>query len=178
MILLTLRGTPFLYYGDEVAMLDVDVPEARATDPLVHRFPGQRRGRDPERTPMPWSDAAGGGFTREGVEPWLPFGDLSRNVEAQRGDPASTLNLCRDLIALRRSRPDLHAGAYRTLPAPDGVWAWRRGDATRVAVNLSEEPRSVGGLDGGVLVATDRSRDGSRVRGRLELAPWEGVVVG
>jgi alpha-glucosidase len=144
----------------------------------VHRFPGQRRGRDPERTPMQWSAGRGAGFTRDGVEPWLPFGDLSRNVEAQRADAGSTLSLCRDLIALRRRRPDLHAGAYRSLPGPDGVWAFRRGDATCVALNLSEQAVSVGGLDGAVLVGTDRDRDGFRVRGTLELEPWEGVVTG
>src|SRR5207249_2156317 len=133
LILLALRGTPFLYYGDEIAMLDVDVPDDRATDPLVRRFPGQRRGRDPERTPMPWSHGSGAGFTTPGVEPWLPLGDLGRNVAAQRADPGSTLNLCRDLIALRRRTPDLHAGAYTTLEAPEGAWAWRRGDSTCVA---------------------------------------------
>jgi alpha-glucosidase len=177
LILLTLRGTPFLYYGDEIGMTDVDVPAERATDPLAHRFPGQRRGRDPERTPMQWAQAAGGGFTAPGIEPWLPLGDLSRNVEAQRSDPASILNLCRDLIALRRRRTELHAGAYQTLPAPAGAWAWRRGASTVVAVNLSDDPVRLPGLKGRLLIATDRRRDGENVRGPLELQPWQGAVL-
>jgi alpha-glucosidase len=159
-------------------MLDVEVPEERATDPLVHRFPGQRRGRDPERTPMQWADRPGAGFTRPGIEPWLPFGELSRSVESQRADPGSTLTLCRDLIALRRRRPDLHSGGYRTLAAPEGAWAWRRGDGTCVAVNLSDRRVRLGGLDGNLLIGTERDRVGRRLRGGLELAPWEGVVVG
>jgi alpha-glucosidase len=177
LILLTLRGTPFLYYGDEIGMLDVEVPTSRATDPLVHRFPGQRRGRDPERTPMQWADRPGGGFTAPGVEPWLPLGDLARNVEDQRRDPASALTLGRDLIALRRLTPDLHRGPYTTLPAPAGAWAWRRGERTQVAVNLSDDEVVIGGLDGRVLIATDRARDGEAVAGELRLRPWEGAVI-
>ena len=127
---------------------------------------------------MPWAHGSGAGFTTPGVEPWLPLGDLGRNVAAQRADPGSTLNLCRDLIALRRRTPDLHAGAYTTLEAPEGAWAWRRGDSTCVAVNLLDAPTAVGGLRGRVLLATDRGRTGETVRGRLRLGPWEGAVVG
>ena len=83
----------------------------------------------------------------------------------------------RDLIALRRGREDLHGGAYETLPAPEGAWAWRRGEGTAVAVNLGEGPVSVEGFDGTVLVATDRSRDGEAVTGALSLGPGEGAVV-
>lgn len=161
LVLLTLRGTPVLYYGDEIGMRQVPVPEP--LDPAPSR-------RDGCRTPMQWTGEEGGGFTRPGVEPWLPFGDLSRNVEAQRGDPGSTLHFCRDLIALRLR------GAYETLPTPPGVWAWRRGDSAVVAVNLSERAAHVR-VEGVVAVGTDRARDGERVAGRLRLGPWEGLVV-
>jgi len=83
----------------------------------------------------------------------------------------------RDLIALRRSRADLRGGSYQTLPAPDGAWAWRRGDGTAAAVNLSGAEVEVAGLGGSVLVATDRSRDGERVDGTLRLGPWQGAVL-
>ena len=80
----------------------------------------------------------------------------------------------RDLIALRRERADLRDGAYETLPAPAGAWAWRRGERTCVALNLSDATVRVE-LDGTVLIATDRARDGAEFDGTL--APWQGVVL-
>jgi alpha-glucosidase len=117
MLLLTLRGTPTLYYGDEIGMADVPV---QRFDP-----------RDPERTPMQWT--RDGGFTTG--EPWLPYGDLTNNVE---DDPYSMLALHRELIALRR---EFAEEGYRTLHADDGVLAYARGDRTAVALNLTPEPR-------------------------------------
>src|SRR5262249_60324291 len=73
-MLLTLRGAPFLYYGDELGMTDVAVPSDRTADPLSRRMPGQHRGRDPERTPMLWRPGPGAGFTAAGGEAWVPFG--------------------------------------------------------------------------------------------------------
>ena len=82
-MLLGLRGTPFLYYGDEIGMPDTDVPVERILDP-VGVFHGPRLGRDPERTPMHWSGEPGAGFSAPGVEPWLPYGDYAAcNVEAR-----------------------------------------------------------------------------------------------
>jgi glycosidase len=127
---------------------------------------------------MHWADVPGGGFTPDGAAPWLPFGDLSaHNVAAQREDPGSILHLVRDLIALRREREDLRGGAYETLPAPAGAWAWRRGERTAVAVNLGDAEVELEGLEGTVLAATDRARDGEAVGGALRLAPGEGAVV-
>ena len=110
---------------------------------------------------MPWSSAEGRGFTEPGVEPWLPFGGASPNVEEQRADPASTLHLCRDLIALRRSRADLSSGAYEPVASDAGSWAWRRGQETGVFVNFSaaEAPLPFAGR---VLLASRRELDGSR----------------
>jgi alpha-glucosidase len=177
LMLLTLRGTPFLYYGDEIALPDTPLDPAKALDPVPHRTGRADRNRDECRTPMPWSDEPGAGFT-DGGDPWLPFGDVAaHNVAAQREDPGSTLHLVRDLIALRRERADLRSGAYETVAAPDGAWAYRRGDGTAVALNLSGEAVTVEGLGGSVLVGTDRGRDGAPVDGALELGPWEGVVL-
>jgi len=175
MILLTLRGTPVLYYGDEIGMTEADVPRDRILDPVGLRE-GQR-GRDGERTPMPWSDAPGAGFTAPGIEPWLPFGDLTRNVAAQRADEDSILHLVRDLIALRRAEDALRAGAYTPLAAPDGAWAYRRGEPVTVALNLSDAAVTVPEVRGRVAVATDRARDGEAVDGSVGLGRWEGVVV-
>ncbi len=178
LIVLTLRGTPFLYYGDEIALPNVPQDAASALDPVARRTGDPSRNRDVCRTPMPWTPAPGGGFTTPEATPWLSFGDLdARNVQAQRQDPDSTLHLVRDLIALRRSEPDLTAGAYATLDAPAGAWAYRRGDRFTIAVNLSPAPVTVDGVRGRVAIGTDRGRDGVAVDGAIELAAWEGVVV-
>jgi alpha-glucosidase len=176
-ILLALRGTPFLYYGDELGLPEVETDWRAALDPVARRTGDPSRNRDRCRTPMPWTAAPGGGFTTAEATPWLPFGDLAVNVEAQRADPGSTLHLVRDLIALRRAHADLRSGAYASLPAPDGAWAWRRGDGFGVAANLSGAPVAVDGLAGRVALATDRARDGEAVGGTLALGPWEAVVV-
>ena len=169
-MLLTLRGTPFLYYGDEIGLEEVDLDPATALD-LPHRGKSKAENRDRCRTPMPWTNE--GGFTA-GPGTWLPYGSLDRNVADQRDDPHSTLHLTRDLIELRRQRADLRTGAYATLHAPDGAWAYRRGERHAVALNLSDEPNTVTGLAGVVLAGTDRERDGERVSGALDLRPVGG----
>jgi glycosidase len=102
---------------------------------------------------------------------------MARNVADQREDPESFLHLCRDLIALRRGREDLHSGTYEPLEAPDGVWAWRRGTRTVVAVNHSDAGVEVDVGTAVVLLGSERSRKGEEVEGRLVLGPWEAVVV-
>jgi alpha-glucosidase len=176
--LLTLRGTPLLYYGDELGMGEVPVPRERLRDPVGIRHWPDEPGRDVARTPMQWTGEPTGGFTRDGVEPWLPLGNAaSCNANDQRHDSGSVLHLCRDLIALRRSRPDLRAGAYAPIEAPQDVWAWRRGDRTLVAVNASDRPTDVR-IPGEVLLATRREREGGGpVRGPISLEPWEAVVL-
>jgi alpha-glucosidase len=177
MMLLTLPGSVFLYYGDELGMPDTDVRKERLEDPVGKRlYPVY--GRDPERTPMQWSPAAGAGFTAPGVEPWLPFGDYATcNVEDQRRDPDSMLSLCRDLIGLRAAVPDLRTSAYAQISADTGLWAWRRGGRTVVALNLGDEPAALDLPEGLVRIGTRRDRDGERVAGRLTLASWEGAIV-
>jgi alpha-glucosidase len=177
LMLLTLRGTPLLYYGDEIGMGDEAVPPERVRDPLGRRGP-DRPGRDGARTPMRWHGGPNAGFTAPGVEPWLPAGERPGvDVAAQRDEPASILHLCRDAIRLRRAEADLRDGSYRSLASPPGVWAWRRGRSVTVALNLTGEPAVLERVEGTVLLGTDRERDGGAVRGRLELRPWEGVVL-
>jgi alpha-glucosidase len=178
MMLLGLRGTPFLYYGDEIALPEVPLDPATALDPVARRTGDPSRNRDVCRTPMPWTAEPGGGFTTAGATPWLPFGDLAAcNVAAQRADPGSVLHLVRDLIALRKGTPELTSGAYETLPAPAGAWAWRRGERFAVTLNLSDGEVAVEGVGGRVAIATDRSRDGESVAGVVRLGPYEGVMI-
>ncbi len=147
MLLLTLRGTPTLYYGDEIGMTDVPI---QRYDP---------DGRDGERTPMQWDRS--GGFTTG--EPWLPYGDLTTTVV----DEPPILTLHRRLLALRR---DFATAPYRTLHAAGGVLAYARGDDTAVALNLTGEARPLP-VRGETILST--RLDG----GRKELRPDEGVVL-
>jgi alpha-glucosidase len=149
-----LPGTSFLYYGDELGMRQVEIPPDRVRDV---------DGRDGARTPMPWGDV-------EWRNPWLPGGGDAASVAEQRADPRSVLRFCRDAIALRRGREDLVSGGYTPVPSPTGVWAWRRGSATGVALNLTDSEATVP-LAGRVLLSTKGRDDPAR------LEPWEGVVV-
>jgi alpha-glucosidase len=178
LMLLTLRGTPVLYQGDEIGQGNAKLTQEDMRDPLGVRYWPYYEGRDAGRTPMQWADRPGGGFTDAGVRPWLPLSDTSVvNVEGQRGDSSSMLSFARDLIAFRRAQPDLVAGDYRSLDAPDGVWAFTRGDRFTVALNLSEGSSTVPGVDGTVRFGTDRGREGDVVAGTLALGPWEGLIV-
>ncbi|HEX5898568.1 MAG TPA: alpha-amylase family glycosyl hydrolase, partial [Solirubrobacteraceae bacterium] len=177
MLLLTLRGTPVLYYGDELAMPDTEIAPERVVDPVGLLNDPQRPGRDGARTPMPWSDEPGAGFTAPDAEPWLPFGDVAAlNVAGERADRGSPLNLTRDLVALRRAQEDLRTGAYTEVAVEDGLWAYRRGDGFLVALNLGTEATSLP-VDGTIAIGTHRQRDGEAIAGSLLLAPGEGAVL-
>jgi alpha-glucosidase len=178
LVLATLPGTFVLYYGDEVAMTDVDVPAGLVRDEMRASIPGAR-GRDRSRTPMPWDSSPSGGFTAAGVRPWLPLGaQAGRDVASQRDDPASTLWFCHDLLALRRAAFGGTIAAYAQLPGPPGVWAYRAGDLV-VAANFAGEPACLGELAGPLLLSTRRSGAGLEPGGQVSgLDPWEGVIVG
>jgi len=178
-MLLTLRGSVFLYYGDELGMPDTDVPLDRLVDPVSVEYQPVLN-RDAARTPMPWAagDGDGAGFTERGAEPWLPFGDVDAcNVADQRGDPRSTLNLAHDLVALRRELPDLRTGAYATHTADGDLWAWTRGERVLVAVNVGDFDVTVDNVRGTIRIGTDRERDGESVDGALRLHANEGAVI-
>jgi alpha-glucosidase len=182
MMLLTLRGTPFLYYGEEIGMRDVPIPDAEMQDPLAWNV-HPKFGRDPERSPMQWSAGPGAGFTT-GARTWLPIGSDAdvRNVAAQRGDPRSLLALYRDLIALRRATPALHRGDYRSLSTPEDVFAFERrdrGSRAVVALNFASEPRSLGAGSGRVVGGLHTTPGGKLPSGpeAIELGPYEGVVL-
>jgi alpha-glucosidase len=169
-LLLTLRGTPFLYQGEELGLEDAHVDAAARLDP---------GGRDGARAPLPWERAAPHGWP--GAAPWLPFSPEPdvRSVEEQRADPASILHLYRRLLALRRALPALHAGAQAPRPAPDGVLAYERTDgATRLAVfvNYRGETIPLGDVRGVLLASSAETHASTPPFGGV-LAPFEAVVV-
>jgi alpha-glucosidase len=134
-LVLTLRGTPFLYQGEELGLTDGAVPPEAIVD---------MSGRDPERVPIPWEPGPGTGFTTG--RPWLPSHPDSDRlaVTVQEGDPASALELYRRLIALRRARPALQHGSYRSVHAAPDVFAYVReheGERLLVALNFAPFPR-------------------------------------
>jgi alpha-glucosidase len=138
--LLTLRGVPFLYAGDELGLADADVPPERRLDP------GHRDGC---RAPIPWTSDRSHGWAGTPWLPWPPEAD-GRDPETLRRDPSSTLNLHRRLIALRRATPALRSGDQEVVDVHDDVLAVRRGtadgsetDERLVLVNTVTEAREV-----------------------------------
>lgn len=144
MLLLTLRGTPTLYYGDELGLSDVPIPADRVQDPRELRQPGKGLGRDPVRTPMPWDDSAHAGFST--AAPWLLLNAdwPARNVERQSAEPGSMLALHRQLLAARRAHPALAIGDFALLDAEGDILAYERrhgGERLIVALNLGTRPQ-------------------------------------
>ena len=123
---------------------------------------------------MIWEPGDGRGFTRRGVEAWLPFGGAHGSVEEQRADPTSVLSWCRRVIQLRRATRDLTMGDQRMLGTDERVLAWRRGAATAVAANLSARPASAPVPAGEISLASPGVR---QVGSSLGLPPWGCVVV-
>jgi alpha-glucosidase len=184
MLLLTLRGTPTLYYGDEIGMHDVPIAPELVQDPFEKRVPGMGLGRDPERTPMQWDAGPCAGFTR--AQPWLPLADdyTKVNVQAQRDDPKSILTLYRRLIALRRQMPALSVGGYEPVEVGgDLVAYWRQQDGQRylIVLNFSSQPQTFqppeGTRAGRIAISTHLDRAGERLGGSVSLRPDEGIVV-
>ncbi|RRR69111.1 MAG: DUF3459 domain-containing protein [Candidatus Viridilinea halotolerans] len=183
MLLLTLRGTPTLYYGDELAMEDVAIPAERVVDPQGIRAPGW--GRDPERTPMQWDDTAGAGFTTG--TPWLPLAPDStrRNVALQREGSRTPLALVRRLLELRRSHAALTFGTYQTGPVDHAqIFAyWRNHGEERMLVllNFGQEAvqldLSAHGAQGHLLVSTLMDRAGTLDLATVSLRPYEGLLM-
>ena len=173
MLLLTLRGTPTLYYGDELGMIDATIPPNQVHDPA---------GRDPERTPMLWDSSPNAGFTTG--QPWLPLGPYAatRNVAAQSSPeaPRSILNLYRRLLALRRENPALHAGSIDCVRSHSGILSYRRQHGPQsllVLLNLTNDIQRTTCKSGSVLLTTILDGDGGRIGGLTILEPGEGLLI-
>ena len=185
MLLLTLRGTPTLYYGDEIGMHQVAIAPDQVRDPFEKNVPGIGVGRDGCRTPMQWDATAHAGFSESA--PWLPLPDdfVHENVVNLEADGRSILSLYKALISWRRQLPQLRAGDYVPIAAEGDLLLYRRqseGKAVVIALNLGDEPVSIAsdaaGLAGEILLSTFLDREGEKVAGTLDLRGNEGVVIG
>ncbi|GET41600.1 alpha-amylase family glycosyl hydrolase [Microseira wollei] len=187
MLLLTLRGTPTIYYGEELGMEDAWIPSEHIQDPWEKKAPGIGVGRDCERTPMLWDRSANAGFCPPSVWPWLPIThDYSNiNVEAQKQDSRSFLSLTRALLHLRRQQPALQLGDYVSLYSPSQLFCYRRFDETSdlvVALNFSSEYQKwVLPIEfrnqSKVLLSTFMDRQGGCLGDTLELRGNEGLIL-
>lgn len=178
MMHLTLRGTPIVYYGDEIGMHDVPIPPDKEKDPQGMRI---GRKRDPVRTPMQWNDWQFAGFTTS--EPWLPISDDYEQVNVNAQDEGeSLLALYRSLIALRREHPVLAVGSCSVEPTEGDVLSYMRAGEHRtlhVLLNMSSEPQTATLSSEGsrILLSTLLDRRGEEVGTDVELRGNEGVIL-
>jgi alpha-glucosidase len=180
MLLLTLRGTPTLYQGDEIGIGDIAISPDRLRDPRELREPGLGLGRDPARTPMAWDGSGHGGFSS--TEPWLPLhADWPlRNVAAQTDDPRSMLTLYRTLLALRRAHPALAIGRYHPVAAEGDVLAYeRRHGAERLLVllNLGAGEAPMPAVPNGARILLSTLDASPAIDRRPTLLPDEGLIL-
>jgi alpha-glucosidase len=180
MLLLTLRGTPTMYYGDEIGLARIQIPRNLVQDSWEKNEPGLGVGRDPWRTPLQWNDSESAGFTTG--TPWLPLDQDYRrnNVAALKCDPLSLLCLYRQLIELRRQHRALSKGAIRVLAVESDVLCFERscdGERLVIALNFGDEdaPVEVPQLKGATaLLSTFMDRGGATTDVRLR--PNEGII--
>jgi len=184
MLLLTLRGTPTLYYGDEIGMEQVAIAPSQVRDPFERNVPGIGVGRDGCRTPMQWDADLNAGFSRG--DPWLPLSAdfLHENVRNLEADQTSILSLYRALIALRRNNPAMVSGSYEPVATANDLLFFRRREGStcfNVVLNFGTEPMSLthgDGIDFGteILLSTHLDRWNETLSQSLDLRGNEGVI--
>jgi alpha-glucosidase len=184
MLLLTLRGTPTLYYGDELGMVNVAIPSDRVRDPLEKNVPGKGLGRDPCRTPMQWDGSQHAGFSSH--DPWLPVSPdyATVNVKTEEKERPSLFMLYRQLLELRRSHPALAIGGYEPIVATGDLLAYiRRSNDQRflIALNLGAAPCALAfgsiAASGRALLSTYMDRTDDLCVAKVVLRADEGVIV-
>jgi alpha-glucosidase len=181
-LLLTLRGTPTIYYGDEIGMSNVEVPCGQELDPLGKAF--SALGRDGARSPMQWNTSAHAGFST--ARPWCAGPDHDPvTVEGESNEPTSLLNLYRRLITTRRRHPALSIGGYRPILASGDVLLFMRthpnSSSVLVALNLGDQAAAAvlegETLSGRVLVSAFADREGEAIEQEIDLRPNEGLLI-
>lgn len=185
LMLLTLRGTPFLYYGEEIGMRNVFIPRWKFQDPVGKRYWPFHPGRDEERTPMQWDDSENAGFTKN--KPWLPIAkDFQRvNVAKQKNDPDSLFSFYRKLIWFRKKNKTLQSGNYRVIEGLDErIFAYVREDEEKkymIVLNFSSKPLTINlknySLSGEVLISTIKKSERKKLHNKLKIDGDEGLLI-
>lgn len=185
MLLLTLRGTPTIYYGEELGMRDVPIPFDEVQDPQGLNMPDKNLSRDPARTPMQWDNSELAGFSS--VKPWLRLSSTCKrvNVATEKDDPFSNLSLYRKLIQLRQSEPSLMSGDYKPLYADQQALAYIRhqqgGKAFLIVLNLSHRPCYLhlknAKINGRVVLSISSELEGEQVREQINLSGDDGMII-
>jgi alpha-glucosidase len=180
MLLLTLRGTPFFFAGDELGAEQVPIPPECVRDPFAKLVKGFDLGRDPERSPMRWDSTETGGFTSG--TPWLPMDNhRSRNVEQQMKEPKSLLHLYRALIELRKREPALTDGDFEPVRSHNDILCYRRirgEERLFIGLNISPEPRRWEWQGRGLrLLSTNLDGGEEPIEGPVQLRGGEGLIV-
>lgn len=181
MLLLTLRGTPTIYYGEEIGMVNVPVPPAGVQDPAEKNEPGLGLGRNPERSPMQWDNSPQAGFIK--ARPWVPLGkDHDKiNVVSLSHQPDSILNLYRKLIRLRRENEALISGRIENLTTEGPLLRYHRTDDDTksfvILLNLGHEPQETAFGEGQIVISTFLDREKELINGKVSLRPAEGLVI-
>ena len=184
LLLLTLRGTPTIYYGEEIGMTDVPIPFEEVQDPQGLNMPDKNLSRDPGRTPMQWDSTEYAGFASS--KPWLRLASNYTvvNVARQKNDPYSMINFYRELIQLRQAHRSLHLGDYKPVYADTQSLAYLRqapGDkAFLIVLNLSHRPCYITlkhlAIDGTIIFSTSPALRGLTVNERIDLSGDEGII--
>jgi len=192
-LLLTSRGTPQMYYGEEIGMRTTDPARKEDVhDPIGKLGWPKEKGRDGERTPMQWNAGKHAGFTT-GTKPWLPIppSAVKYNVETEKADPDSIFNMYKRLLLLRKEEPALRNGAYEAVGDDEHVFAFTRkastedgGSTVVVALNMSGQARTIdlkpAGASADVLYRSPLGKGGTAHEvlslGQVELEPYGAVV--
>lgn len=201
-MLLTLKGTPFLYNGEEIGMSDLIIEDAgKFRDPLSLLYAELERkvmgsdertaiqkgafmGRDRNRTPMQWSDAPNAGFCPAGVEPWLPVNpdyNTGVNVDTQERLPDSLLHFYQQMLKLRKDHPSLQTGEFQEIDTDnDNVLVYRRWNAQEelvVVLNLSDSIQKVElPAPAGIVLFSNLSLAGLECSKTMELTAYQGMI--
>jgi alpha-glucosidase len=173
-LLLTLRGTPFIYYGEEIGMRNIHLRRSKILDPAGKRYWPIYTGRDGCRSPMQWDDRQYAGFST--VKPWLPVNPdaIRRNVAAQQADPNSLFSFTKKLLSLRRNNSALQRGNFVSLKTRRGILAYLRildEQNVLIAINFKGQAASFALPQG--IWHTLFSNKTNPVEGGAPLAPYE-----
>lgn len=178
MMLLTLPGLPFIYYGDELGMVDGTLSEKQIRDPFV--TPGM--GRDPQRTPMQWDSSEHAGFTKG--TPWLPVApDYAKvNVQKESQDSTSSLHLYKQLIHFRSQSATLKNGTYRSINVSEDIFGYKRSHNTQtllILLNFSHTVKrvTIQGLRGTIILSSYGDKESTIVEKQIQLRANEGLLI-